>query len=236
MSQPTVAPTIGALLTAIEPSVSLAGDALSIDDEAALRASGVRDLAWTATFTDDEATRDAARWIVAEAASQRLRLSLDPRALRGSWPGRDRRFHCAGAEPAHPGLRHGLGDVPAAAARRRHGHLRAGPQRDGLHPAAPRRVRHQRAGGGIKEGHRRRSSSRATTIRSTPRTTRRLRGDDRGAARADPRGDRGRLRQHRHRYLDARRLSPSDARRAAARQLAPRASSPRSSASSSRPG
>ncbi|HEY8198794.1 MAG TPA: class II fructose-bisphosphate aldolase [Candidatus Limnocylindrales bacterium] len=70
MSQPTVAPTIGALLTAIAPSVSVAGDALIIADEAALRGSGVRDLAWTATFTDDEATRDAARWIVAEAASQ----------------------------------------------------------------------------------------------------------------------------------------------------------------------
>ena len=70
MSQPTVAPTIGALLTAIAPSVSLAGDTLTIDDEAALRAGGIRDLAWTATFTDDEATRDAARWIVAEAASQ----------------------------------------------------------------------------------------------------------------------------------------------------------------------
>ncbi|HVQ22644.1 MAG TPA: class II fructose-bisphosphate aldolase, partial [Candidatus Saccharimonadia bacterium] len=70
MSQPTVAPTIGALLTTISPSVSVAGDALSIDDEAALRANGVRDLVWTATFTDDERIRDAARWIVAEAASQ----------------------------------------------------------------------------------------------------------------------------------------------------------------------
>jgi fructose-bisphosphate aldolase, class II len=70
MPQPTVASTPTALLTAIEQSVSLAGDALVVRDEARFRGDGIRDLVWTATFTEDEATRDAARWIIAEAASQ----------------------------------------------------------------------------------------------------------------------------------------------------------------------
>jgi fructose-bisphosphate aldolase, class II len=68
--QPTVASTPTALLTGIEEIVSLADGGLVIRDEARLRSDGIRDLVWTATFTEDDATRDAARWIIAEAASQ----------------------------------------------------------------------------------------------------------------------------------------------------------------------
>jgi fructose/tagatose bisphosphate aldolase len=41
-----------------------------IDDVARLRADGIRDLAWTAAFSDDPATIEAAQWIVWEAAQQ----------------------------------------------------------------------------------------------------------------------------------------------------------------------
>jgi 3-hydroxyacyl-CoA dehydrogenase/enoyl-CoA hydratase/3-hydroxybutyryl-CoA epimerase len=41
---------------------------LVVDDVAALRGQSIRDLAWTAAFTDDEETRDLARWMVWEAA------------------------------------------------------------------------------------------------------------------------------------------------------------------------
>src|SRR5688572_28707992 len=41
-----------------------------IDHAAALRAHGIHDVAWTATFGSDESTIDAARWIVWEASQQ----------------------------------------------------------------------------------------------------------------------------------------------------------------------
>ena len=46
----------------------LDGDRLVIDDEAAFRGTGIRDLAWTAAFTTDEATTAAAQWLVWEAS------------------------------------------------------------------------------------------------------------------------------------------------------------------------
>jgi fructose/tagatose bisphosphate aldolase len=69
MSQPTVAPTIAALLAATDEAVAVQGDGLTIRDEARLRGDVIRDLVWTATFTDDDAMRDVARWMVARAAS-----------------------------------------------------------------------------------------------------------------------------------------------------------------------
>ncbi len=69
MSQPTVAPTIAALLAATDQSIGVDGNGLTIRDETRLRTDAIRDLVWTATFTEDDATRDAARWIVARAAS-----------------------------------------------------------------------------------------------------------------------------------------------------------------------
>ena len=87
MSQPTVASTIAALVAAIDQCVSLAGGSLAIRDEARLRRDGIRDLVWTATFTEDEATRVAARWIVAEAASQ---LGCGPASIHDLYMARGR--------------------------------------------------------------------------------------------------------------------------------------------------
>ena len=39
-----------------------------IDDEPVFRDTAIRDLAWTAAFADDDATREAAQWIVWEAS------------------------------------------------------------------------------------------------------------------------------------------------------------------------
>jgi fructose/tagatose bisphosphate aldolase len=65
---PHVASSPADLLTAIRPAAHLDGDLLVIDDEAAFRNEAIRDLAWTAAFTDDEATTLAAQWIVWEAS------------------------------------------------------------------------------------------------------------------------------------------------------------------------
>ncbi len=65
---PTVATSPGDLLTSLVGSAHLDGDHLVIDDERAFRDGGVADLAWTAAFSDDEATTAAAQWLIWEAS------------------------------------------------------------------------------------------------------------------------------------------------------------------------
>src|SRR6187401_378419 len=65
---PHVATSPTELLAAIAGSAHLDGERLVIDDEAAFRDAGIRDLAWTAAFSTDEATTAAAQWLVWEAS------------------------------------------------------------------------------------------------------------------------------------------------------------------------
>jgi fructose/tagatose bisphosphate aldolase len=65
---PQVAGSVKELLAALDGIVRIEGDKLVVVDENALRTRGAYDLAWTATFTEDEATREAAQWIVWEAS------------------------------------------------------------------------------------------------------------------------------------------------------------------------
>src|SRR5687768_12830379 len=65
---PHVATSTADLLSTIRGAAHLDGDVLVIDDEGAFRSSAVRDLAWTAAFSTDDATLAAAQWIVWEAS------------------------------------------------------------------------------------------------------------------------------------------------------------------------
>ena len=65
---PTVAGSTKELLAALDGVVRLDGERVVVVDEAALRSRGAADLAWTATFSQDDATVEAARWIVWEAS------------------------------------------------------------------------------------------------------------------------------------------------------------------------
>ena len=65
---PHVATSPAHLLETIRPAAHLDGDLLVIDDEATFRSTAIRDLAWTAAFSTDEATTTAAQWIVWEAS------------------------------------------------------------------------------------------------------------------------------------------------------------------------
>ena len=65
---PTVAGSVAELLDLLRGLAHVHGGRVVIDDEAAFRARGTRDLAWTATFSQDPATVEAARWIVWEAS------------------------------------------------------------------------------------------------------------------------------------------------------------------------
>jgi fructose/tagatose bisphosphate aldolase len=65
---PHVATSPADLLDALKGTAHLDNDRLVIDDEAAFRDRGIRDLAWTAAFTTDDATAEAAQWLVWEAS------------------------------------------------------------------------------------------------------------------------------------------------------------------------
>ncbi|HEU4572061.1 MAG TPA: hypothetical protein VFR93_05195, partial [Candidatus Limnocylindrales bacterium] len=66
---PLVAGSVDELLEALRGIVRVDGERLVVEDEAALRGDGIRTLAWTATFSPDDAEQTAAaRWIVWEAA------------------------------------------------------------------------------------------------------------------------------------------------------------------------
>ncbi|MCU0478784.1 MAG: class II fructose-bisphosphate aldolase [Chloroflexi bacterium] len=65
---PTVAASIAELLGLLDGTSRIDGDRVVVTDEAAFRARTIEDLAWTQTFSEDEATVEAARWIIWEAS------------------------------------------------------------------------------------------------------------------------------------------------------------------------
>ena len=65
---PHVATSPADLLAALRDAAHLDGDRLVIDDEAAFRDGAIRDLAWTAAFSTDEATTAASQWLVWDAS------------------------------------------------------------------------------------------------------------------------------------------------------------------------
>jgi fructose/tagatose bisphosphate aldolase len=65
---PYVASSVADLLDRLAGTLRIEGQRVVVEDEARLRADGIRDLAWTAIFTETDDAREAARWIVWEAA------------------------------------------------------------------------------------------------------------------------------------------------------------------------
>ena len=65
---PHVATSPPDLMLAIGGAAHIDGEHLVIDDEGAFRDTAIRDLAWTAAFAEDDATSEAAQWIVWEAS------------------------------------------------------------------------------------------------------------------------------------------------------------------------
>ncbi len=65
---PHVATSPADLIETLRGSAHIDVDRLAIDDERAFRDTAIRDLAWTAAFSTDEATTGAAQWIVWEAS------------------------------------------------------------------------------------------------------------------------------------------------------------------------
>ncbi len=67
---PHVATSPQDLIEKIHPAAHLDEDRLVIDDERAFRDGTIRDLAWTAAFSTDESTTEAAQWLVWEASQE----------------------------------------------------------------------------------------------------------------------------------------------------------------------
>lgn len=72
---PHVASSPADLIETLRGAARIADERLVIDDEATFRDTAIRDLAWTAAFAEDDATREAAQWIVWEASQQLGALS-----------------------------------------------------------------------------------------------------------------------------------------------------------------
>ncbi|MCY7417723.1 MAG: class II fructose-bisphosphate aldolase [Chloroflexi bacterium] len=70
MTQPSVATSVAALMDLLAGIAHIEGDRLVIEDEARFRDDGIRDIVWSATFSDDEGTVQAARWLVWEASQE----------------------------------------------------------------------------------------------------------------------------------------------------------------------
>src|SRR5437764_8744750 len=65
---PTVAGSVSELVRLLDGLARVDGETLVIEDERGFRERATRYLAWTATFSEDAAAVDAARWIVWEAS------------------------------------------------------------------------------------------------------------------------------------------------------------------------
>ena len=201
---PTVATSPTDLLAAIAGSAHLDGERLSSTTKRPSATARIRDLAWTAAFSDDEATTAAAQWLVWEA-SQALgarsasiqALYERPRPGRGLGVHRARRSTCA----PRPSTWRGRSTRPPTRADVGGGHPRARPERADLHVPAPDRLRDLGAGRRDRRGL---AGSGLHPGRPLPvqrqEVRRRPRGDDRGDPARLPPGDRRRLPQHRHRF------------------------------------
>ncbi len=84
---PDVAISPTDLLARIAGCAHLAGDRLVVDDEVAFRDAGIRDIAWTAAFSMDEATIEAAQWLVWEASQE---LGARSASIQGLYDARAR--------------------------------------------------------------------------------------------------------------------------------------------------
>ena len=118
MTTPRVAASVPELLSLLDGVAHVAEGMLVVDDEARMRSTGIHDLSWSATFSEDAEVVEAARWIVWEASQL---LGAPSASIHDLYLARGRGevggLHGAGRQPAHPGLRHGRRHVPGGPGR-----------------------------------------------------------------------------------------------------------------------
>ena len=164
MTYPVPASSVGELLDALSGIARVDGGRLVIDDESAFRERGVDMCVWSATFSEDhQDVIDVARWMIWEASQL---LGSPSASIHDLYMARGRGEVNGFTVPA-VNIRTQVFDMAgamcraAAVARFRNYHLRARPERAGVHLPAARRVHHQRprrlhrgrlAGPGLRPG------------------------------------------------------------------------------------
>ncbi len=113
MTAPRVATSVGELISYLDGIAHVDGDRLAIDDVAVFRAAGIKDVVWSATFSEDEATVEAARWIVWEASQE---LGSPSASIHDLYMARSRDEYSGWTEPAI-NLRTQVFDMAAAGCR-----------------------------------------------------------------------------------------------------------------------
>jgi len=113
MTAPRVAASVGELVSCLDGIAHVDGERLVIDDEASFRATGIKDVVWSATFSEDEAVVDAARWIVWEASQE---LGCPSASIHQLYMARSRDEYSGWSEPAI-NLRTQVFDMAAAGCR-----------------------------------------------------------------------------------------------------------------------
>lgn len=113
MPTPRVAASVGELRVCLDGIAHFDEDRLVLDDVAAFREDGIRDVVWSATFSEDDATVEAARWIVWEASQE---LGCRSASIHDLYMARSRGEYSGWTQPAI-NLRTQVFDMAAAGCR-----------------------------------------------------------------------------------------------------------------------
>ncbi|MGD8683569.1 MAG: class II fructose-bisphosphate aldolase [Chloroflexota bacterium] len=113
MTAPRVAASVGELVSYLDGICHIEGERLVIDDVETFRATGIKDVVWSATFSEDEAVVEAARWIVWEASQE---LGCPSASIHELYMARSRDEYSGWTEPAI-NLRTQVFDMAAAGCR-----------------------------------------------------------------------------------------------------------------------
>jgi fructose/tagatose bisphosphate aldolase len=113
MTAPRVAASVGELVSYLDGICHIEGERLVVDDVETFRATGIKDVVWSATFSEDEAVVEAARWIVWEASQE---LGCPSASIHELYMARSRDEYSGWTEPAI-NLRTQVFDMAAAGCR-----------------------------------------------------------------------------------------------------------------------
>lgn len=113
MTAPRVAASVGELVSYLEGICRVEGERVVIDDVEAFRSTAIKDIAWSATFSESEEVVEAARWIVWEASQE---LNVRSASIHELYMARSRDEYSGWSEPAI-NLRTQVFDMAAAGCR-----------------------------------------------------------------------------------------------------------------------
>ena len=97
MTAPRVAASVGELVSYLDGICHVEGERVVIDDVEAFRSTAIKDIAWSATFSESEDVIEAARWLVWEASQE---LNVRSASIHDLYMARSRDEYSGWSEPA----------------------------------------------------------------------------------------------------------------------------------------